>query len=312
LNIRVRDQSVDVRISTMPTQFGEAVVMRLLNQSGGMLMLDKLGMPANMLKRFREIIRRSSGMVLVTGPTGSGKTSTLYAALAEINTVNQKIITVEDPVEYRLPGINQVQVNEKIDLSFSRVLRAALRQDPDVILVGEMRDSETAQIGLRAAMTGHLVLSTLHTRDTSGTLFRLVDMGVPKFMVASSVQVVLAQRLLRRVCESCKEAYTPTPQEGEWLDHEGVTREQWGTLVKGRGCSHCNGTGYRGRMGVYEMLEMTQFLVEAAAHQDSNHFMKAARDYMKGKTLIDHALQQMRLGNTTVAEVINVSNERED
>jgi MSHA biogenesis protein MshE len=312
LNIRVREQSVDVRISTMPTQFGEAVVMRLLNQSGGMLMLDKLGMPANMLKRFREIIRRSSGMVLVTGPTGSGKTSTLYAALAEINTVNQKIITVEDPVEYRLPGINQVQVNEKIDLSFSRVLRAALRQDPDVILVGEMRDSETAQIGLRAAMTGHLVLSTLHTRDTSGTLFRLVDMGVPKFMVASSVQVVLAQRLLRRVCESCKEAYTPTPQEGEWLEHEGVMREQWGTLVKGRGCSHCNGTGYRGRMGVYEMLEMTQFLVEAAAHQDSNHFMKAARDYMKGKTLIDHALQQMRLGNTTVPEVINVSNERED
>jgi MSHA biogenesis protein MshE len=312
LNIRVRDQSIDVRISTMPTQFGEAVVMRLLNQSGGMLMLDKLGMPANMLKRFREIIQRSSGMVLVTGPTGSGKTSTLYAALAEINTVNQKIITVEDPVEYRLPGINQVQVNEKIDLTFSRVLRATLRQDPDVILVGEMRDGETAQIGMRAAMTGHLVLSTLHTRDTAGTLFRLVDMGVPKFMVASSVQVVLAQRLLRRVCESCKESYTPTPQEEEWLEHEGVAREHWGTLVKGRGCSHCNGTGYRGRMGVYEMLEMTQFLVEAAAHQDSNHFMKAARDYMKGKTLIDHALLQLKLGNTAVAEVMSVSNERED
>jgi len=312
LNIRVRDQSVDVRISTMPTQFGEAVVMRLLNQSGGLLSLDKLGMPANMLKRFREIVQRSSGMVLVTGPTGSGKTSTLYAALAEINTVNQKIITVEDPVEYRLPGINQVQVNEKIDLTFSRVLRAALRQDPDVILVGEMRDNETAQIGLRAAMTGHLVLSTLHTRDTAGTLFRLVDMGVPKFMVASSVQVVLAQRLLRRVCESCKEAYTPTAQEGEWLDHEGVPREHWIKLAKGRGCSHCNGTGYNGRMGVYEMLEMSQMLVEAAAHQDSNHFMKAAREYMKGKTLIDHALYLMKLGQTSVAEVISVSNERED
>ena len=312
LNIRVRDQSIDVRLSTMPTQFGEAVVMRLLNQSGGMLLLDKLGMPASMLKRFREIIRRSSGMVLVTGPTGSGKTSTLYAALAEINTVNQKIITVEDPVEYRLPGINQVQVNEKIDLTFSRVLRATLRQDPDIILVGEMRDGETAQIGMRAAMTGHLVLSTLHTRDTASTLFRLVDMGVPKFMVASSVQVVLAQRLLRRVCENCKEAYSPTPQEGEWLEHEGVAREQWGTLVKGRGCSHCNGTGYRGRMGVYEMLEMNQFLVEAAAHQDANHFMKAAREHMKGKTLIDHALQQMTLGNTSVAEVMSVSNERED
>jgi MSHA biogenesis protein MshE len=312
LNIRVRDQAVDVRISTMPTQYGEAVVMRLLNQSGGLLILDKLGMPANMLKRFREIINRSSGMVLVTGPTGSGKTSTLYAALAEINTINQKIITVEDPVEYRLPGINQVQVNEKIDLTFSRILRATLRQDPDVILVGEMRDGETAQIGLRAAMTGHLVLSTLHTRDTAGTLFRLVDMGVPKFMVASSVQVVLAQRLLRRVCDSCKEAYTPTAQEGEWLEHEGVARAEWVKLVKGRGCSHCNGTGYRGRMGVYEMLEMTQLLVEASAHHDSNYFMKAARDYMKGKTLIDHALEQMKLGNTSVAEVINVSNERED
>ncbi len=312
LNIRVRDQSIDVRISTMPTQHGEAVVMRLLNQSGGALSLDKLGMPESMLIRFRQIISRSSGMVLVTGPTGSGKTSTLYAALAEINTVNQKIITVEDPVEFRLPGINQVQVNEKIDLSFARVLRAALRQDPDVILVGEMRDNETAQIGLRAAMTGHLVLSTLHTRDTAGTLFRLVDMGVPKFMVASSVQVVLAQRLLRRVCESCKEPYTPTPQEGEWLSHEGVEKGQLGKLMKGRGCSHCNGTGYRGRMGVYEMLEMTQILVEAAAHQDSNHFMQAAREYMKGKTLIDHALHQMILGNTTVAEVMSVSNDRED
>jgi len=312
LNIRVRDQSIDVRLSTMPTQYGEAVVMRLLNQSGGMLSLDKLGMRADMLKRFREIIQRSSGMVLVTGPTGSGKTSTLYAALAEINTVNQKIITVEDPVEYRLAGINQVQVNEKIDLSFSRVLRAILRQDPDIILVGEMRDGETAQIGLRAAMTGHLVLSTLHTRDTAGTLFRLVDMGVPKFMVASSVQVVLAQRLLRRVCESCKEVYTPTPQEGEWLIHEGVAQDQWGQLFRGRGCSHCNGTGYRGRMGVYEMLEMNQVLVDAAGHHDSTHFMKTARDHMKGQTLMDHALQEMIAGKTTVAEAMNVSNERED
>jgi MSHA biogenesis protein MshE len=311
-NIRVRDQAVDVRISTMPTQYGESVVMRLLGQSGGFLALDKLGMPPEILQRFREIIRRSSGMVLVTGPTGSGKTSTLYAALAEINTVDQKIITVEDPVEYRLPGINQVQVNEKIELTFSRVLRSVLRQDPDVILVGEMRDGETAQIGLRAAMTGHLVLSTLHTRDTSGTLFRLVDMGVPKFMVASSVQVVVAQRLLRRVCESCKEPYKPTPQEGEWLDHVGVAREQWAALKKGRGCSSCNGTGYRGRMGVYEMLEMNQLLVDAAAHHEASHFMKASRDYMKGKTLIDHALQQMKLGFTSVAEVMSVSNERED
>lgn len=311
-NIRVREQSVDVRISTMPTQYGESVVMRLLGQSGGFLTLDKLGMPADMLKRFREIIRSSNGMVLVTGPTGSGKTSTLYAALAEINTVDQKIITVEDPVEYRLPGINQVQVNEKIDLTFAKVLRSTLRQDPDIILVGEMRDGETAQIGLRAAMTGHLVLSTLHTRDTAGTLFRLVDMGVPKYMVASSVQVILAQRLIRRVCDSCGESYVPTPQEKEYLSHAGVLTDQLGDLKRGRGCSRCNGTGYRGRIGVYEMLEMTQPLVDAAAHQESTHFMQAARAHMKGRTLVDQAITMMKAGQTSVAEVMSLSDQRED
>ena len=311
-NIRVRDQAVDVRISTMPTQYGESVVMRLLNQSGSFLSLDKLGMPPDMLKRFREIIQRSNGMVLVTGPTGSGKTTTLYAGLAEINTIDQKIITVEDPVEYRLPGINQVQVNEKIELSFSRVLRAALRQDPDVILVGEMRDAETAQIGMRAAMTGHLVFSTLHTRDSAGTLFRLVDMNVPKYMVASSVQAVLAQRLLRRVCESCSETHQPTPQEAEWLEAEGVTKSDWGKLMHGRGCSHCNGTGYHGRMGVYEMLEMNQDLVNAAAHEDNTHFMQAAHNYLKGKTLLDAALSEMKLGHTSIAEVMRISNQVED
>ena len=311
-NIRVREQAIDVRISTMPTQYGESVVMRLLNQSGSFLTLDKLGMPPDMLKRFREIIQRSNGMVLVTGPTGSGKTTTLYAGLAEINTIDQKIITVEDPVEYRLPGINQVQVNEKIELTFSKVLRAALRQDPDVILVGEMRDAETAQIGMRAAMTGHLVFSTLHTRDSAGTLFRLVDMGAPKYMVASSVQVVLAQRLLRRVCESCCEAHPPTPQEAEWLEAEGVARSEWGNLLHGRGCSHCNGTGYHGRMGVYEMLEMTQDLVGAAAHEDNTAFMQAARDHLKGRTLLDAALAEMKNGHTSIAEVMRISNQVED
>jgi len=311
-NIRVREQAIDVRISTMPTQYGESVVMRLLNQSGSFLTLDKLGMPPDMLKRFREIIQRSNGMVLVTGPTGSGKTTTLYAGLAEINTIDQKIITVEDPVEYRLPGINQVQVNEKIELTFSKVLRAALRQDPDVILVGEMRDAETAQIGMRAAMTGHLVFSTLHTRDSAGTLFRLVDMGAPKYMVASSVQVVLAQRLLRRVCESCRETHQPTPQEAEWLEAEGVARGEWGNLLHGRGCSHCNGTGYHGRMGVYEMLEMTQEMVDAAAHEDNSAFMQAARDHLKGRTLLDAALAEMKLGHTSIDEVMRISNQVED
>ena len=310
--VRVRDQGVDVRIATCPTQNGETVVMRLLRQDGGMIGLDKLGMPPEMLKRFREIIRRSNGMVLVTGPTGSGKTTTLYSALSEINTIDQKIITVEDPVEYRLPGINQVQVNEKIDLTFSRVLRSALRQDPDVILVGEMRDAETAQIGLRAAMTGHLVLSTLHTRDAAGTLFRLVDMGTPRFMVASSVQAVVAQRLLRRVCGSCSEPHTPTPQEAEWLKAEGVPADELGGLLHGRGCSHCNGTGYRGRMGVYEMLEMGREMVEAAAHDSATHFMDVAHQSIRGKSILDHALREMKQGHTSVAEVMRISNQVED
>jgi MSHA biogenesis protein MshE len=311
-HVRVREQGVDVRIATCPTQNGESVVMRLLRQDGGMVGLDKLGMPPDMLKRFREIIRRSNGMILVTGPTGSGKTTTLYSALAEINTLDQKIITVEDPVEYRLPGINQVQVNEKIDLTFARVLRSALRQDPDVILVGEMRDAETAQIGLRAAITGHLVFSTLHTRDAAGTLFRFVDMGVPRFMVASSVQAVIAQRLLRRVCESCSEPHSPTPQEILWMEMEGLSREQWNGLKHGRGCSHCNGTGYRGRTGVYEMLEMSREMVQAAAHESATQFMHVARDHMKGKTMLDHALEEMKQGHTTAFEVMGISNRIEE
>ncbi len=311
-HVRVREQGVDVRIATCPTQNGETVVMRLLRQDGGMTSLEKLGMPAEMLRRFREMIKRSNGMILVTGPTGSGKTTTLYSALAEINTPDQKIITVEDPVEYSLSGVNQVQVNDKIELSFARVLRSALRQDPDVILIGEMRDADTAHIGMRAAMTGHLVFSTLHTRDAAGTLFRLVDMGVPRFMVASSVQAVIAQRLLRRVCESCSEPHDPTPQEIIWMEMEGLAREQWAGLKHGRGCSHCNGTGYRGRMGVYEMLEMNQKMVEAAAHDSANQFMHVAHDYMKGRTMLDHALKEMRLGHTTVSEVMGISNRIEE
>lgn len=306
-NVRVRDQTVDVRIATMPTQHGESVAMRLLNTGGSFLTLDRLGMQPAMLKRFREIIQRNSGIVLVTGPTGSGKTTTLYAALAEINTVSRKIFTVEDPIEYTLPGSIQVQVNEKIDLTFARVLRSALRHDPDIILVGEMRDAETAQIGIRAAMTGHLVFSTLHTRDAAGSLYRLVDMGVPRYMVTSSVQVVIAQRLLRRICESCSQPYMPTPQDAVWLEFEGVAAERWSSLKQGRGCSRCNGTGYSGRLGVYEMLEMDHTMLEAAAHSDLLQFTKSAHAMMKGRTLVDHAIVQMLLGNTTVTEVMQIS-----
>lgn len=311
-NIKVRGQSIDVRISSMPTQHGESVVMRLLNQSGGILTLDKLGMPPEMLEKFRKILHRPNGMVLVTGPTGSGKTTTLYSALAELNSIEAKILTVEDPVEYRLPGINQVQVNEKIDLSFARVLRSTLRQDPDIILVGEIRDQETAQIGLRAAMTGHMVLSTLHTNDAISTPIRLIDMGVPRFMVATSLQVVLAQRLVRLVCESCAESYALKPYEHEWMRLELKDAVDQHQYKHGRGCTNCNGTGYQGRMGIYEMLEMNFEMVEAANHHDPQHFMKIARQQMAGKTLRSQAVGEVIKGRTTVAEAMRISNQFED
>ena len=304
-SVRLKDTTIDVRLSTLPTHYGESVVMRLLNQGAGMRRLDAIGMPPAMLARFREILGRSSGLVLVTGPTGSGKTSTLYAALAEINAAELKVITVEDPVEYRLPGLSQVQVNDKIDLTFARVLRACLRQDPDVILVGEMRDAETAEIGLRAAITGHLVLSTLHTRDAVSTPFRLLDMGVPSFMVATSLQAVIAQRLVRLNCDSCSEPHEPTAQEAAWLLAMARPGE---TIVakRGRGCSACNGTGYVGRQGVYELLEMDVGLTAAATRGDLTGFMEMGRQRMQGQTITHHALDLVRRGSTSVAEALRV------
>ncbi|HLU77683.1 MAG TPA: ATPase, T2SS/T4P/T4SS family [Burkholderiales bacterium] len=311
-NIRAREQQVDVRVSTMPTQYGESVVLRLLNQSSGTKGLDSLGMPPAILERVRAISKRSSGMMLVTGPTGSGKTTTLYSTLAEINTIEKKIITVEDPVEYRLPGVSQVQINEKIDLSFGRVLRSVLRHDPDVILVGEMRDQETAQIGLRAAITGHLVFSTLHTRDAASTPLRLIDMGAPAYMVSTSLHAVLAQRLVRLVCESCSEPHVLAPQEAAWLEACSESLSSAAGFVHGRGCSHCNGTGFRGRSGVYELLEMDAALVEAVNRNDPAGFMESAQAMMGGRTLRSHALSLAVAGRTTVAEVMRVASEVED
>ena len=310
--VRVKNQRIDVRISTMPTQYGESVVMRLLSQSGTTLRLDAIGMPAHILDKFRAIVQRPNGLVLVTGPTGSGKTTTLYCALAELNSVEKKLITVEDPVEYRLPGINQVQVNEKIELDFARVLRSALRQDPDIVLVGEMRDQETAQIGLRAAMTGHLVLSTLHTNDAASTPLRLMDMGVPRYMVGSSLQAVLAQRLVRVICESCVTPYTPTATEHEWLRLELHDKVDMAKYFHGKACSHCNGMGYRGRTGVYELLEMTTAVVDAANDPDPATFLKAATAQMAGMSLRRHAVQLVVQGRTTIAEAMRISNQIED
>lgn len=310
-SVRLKDQTIDVRLSTMPSTYGESVVMRLLSLDGGVRQLDSVGMPPAMLRRYRELLGRTSGLILVTGPTGSGKSTTLYASLAELNSAELKIITVEDPVEYRLPGITQVQVNEKIDLSFSKVLRSTLRQDPDVILVGEMRDTETAEIGLRAAITGHLVFSTLHTRDAASTPFRLLDMGVPAYMVATSLQAVVAQRLVRINCEVCSEPHAPDAHETAWLS--GLL--QPGERIqarKGRGCSACNGTGYSGRQGVYEMLEMDAELTQSASRSDPADFLRAARERLAGQTLTHHALELVRQGRTSLAEAMRVGYDLED
>ena len=305
--VKVRGRTVDVRLSTMPTQYGESVVMRLLSQGDSPPTLDSLEMPPAMLTRFRAILHRPNGLVLVTGPTGSGKTTTLYAALGELNDPGTKIITVEDPVEYRLPGINQVQANEKIDLSFARVLRAILRQDPDVILVGEMRDPDTAQVALRAAMTGHLVLSTLHTNDAASTPVRLLDMGVPAFMVATSVQGVLAQRLVRKVCGHCKAPHTPTPQEQVWLGRAHADPGTADGYVAGTGCDRCHGTGYSGRRAVHELLEINSALAESLARKNPAEFVVAARAAMVGHTLRDQAIALARAGVTSLAEAMRAS-----
>jgi MSHA biogenesis protein MshE len=307
----VKGRAVDMRISTMPTQYGETVVMRLLIQNTAHFQLDKLGMPPELLERFRKMINRPSGMVLVTGPTGSGKTTTLYSALSELNTPETKVITVEDPVEYRLPGIIQTQVSEKIELDFPKLLRAILRQDPDIVLVGEMRDEETAQTGLRASMTGHLVLSTLHTNDASTAPVRLIDMGVPRFMVAMSLLGVMAQRLVRLICPHCAVDHTPNETERVWL-RQVLPPEEIPALFKhGKGCQHCNRTGYLGRVGLYELLEMTNELALAANMPDTNVFITKAREKLKGQTLRDQSLQLALEGKTTLDEIMRVDNQFE-
>ena len=311
-HVKVRNAAVDIRISTLPTQYGESVVMRLLNQNNGLLRLDSIAMPPAVLEVLRRSIHKPSGIVLVTGPTGSGKTTTLYAALNDLNSTERKIITVEDPVEYRLPGINQVQVLEKIDLSFGRVLRAALRQDPDVILVGEMRDQETAEIGMRAAMTGHLVLSTLHTNDVLSTPVRLLDMGVPRYMVALSLQLVMAQRLVRVICQHCRKPHTPSPAEHSWLRVSLGQPTESPTVYVGSGCTQCNMTGYQGRTGVYEFLELTNDVVDAINDGDPNVYVQAARRQMVGNTLRDDALRLILAGRTTVDEAMRITGQTAD
>ncbi|MGK0674750.1 MAG: ATPase, T2SS/T4P/T4SS family [Halothiobacillaceae bacterium] len=310
-NISVRNKNFDVRLSTMPTQHGESVVMRLLDHDLEHFDLKKLGMPAVILERFRRQLRHPHGMILVTGPTGSGKTTTLYAALRELNSPERKIITAEDPVEYRLERINQVQVHPKIGLTFANILRAALRQDPDVILVGEMRDTETVEIGLRAAITGHLVLSTLHTNDAISTADRLLDMGAEGFLVAAALRAIIAQRLVRRVCENCAQEHIPDPQTAAWLQGVGSDPAAM-RLRKGRGCPQCNNTGYRGRIGVYEYLEPNAAMLAALRQGDVHAFAEAAPHSPHFHTLLESSLDYAAQGLTTVEEVMRVVGEVEE
>jgi len=304
-NVRSKGQSIDIRMSTMPVQHGESVVMRLLNQTAGVRPLDESGLPEDLLQRFRKQLRRPHGMILVTGPTGSGKTTTLYGALSELNEPSKKIITAEDPVEYRLPRVNQVQVNPKIDLDFSTVLRTFLRQDPDIILVGEMRDQETVEIGLRAALTGHLVLSTLHTNDAVDSALRMMDMGAPGYLVASSVRAVLAQRLVRKVCPDCATTEIPDESKKSWLDSR-FPNQTNAVFTKGRGCQNCNVTGYRGRIGVFEFLELQEEMMDALRANDAVLFAEKARNAAGYKPLLASAMELALKGIVSLDEVMHL------
>ncbi len=303
ISVRIDSKQLDIRMSTMPTQFGESVVLRILVQSQGMKDLKALGMPEALFDKFIQAIASPSGIVLATGPTGSGKTTTLYGALSRLNSTEVKILTCEDPVEYRISGINQVQVNEKIGLTFPRVLRSFLRQDPDILLVGEIRDNETAEIATRAAMTGHLVLSTLHTNDAVSTPSRLMDMGVPGFMIASTLRAVLSQRLLRLVCQACSQPHALSVAEQTWVTRYVDEVPSTATLKMGKGCVACNGSGYRGRVGIFELLEMTPELAVALHKEDPVAFEAVAHQQIGKDSIMHHGFALVFQGLTTVAEV---------
>jgi len=304
IKVKVANKTVDIRISVIPMAFGERIVLRLLDKSISILGLAEMGMAAKRLEIFAKLINKNTGILLVTGPTGSGKTTTLYAALNQINSMEKNIITIEDPIEYELKGVGQIQVNPKTELTFARGLRSVLRHDPDIIMVGEIRDLETVEIAVQASLTGHLVFSTLHTNDATGALTRLVDMGVEPFLIASSLLAVLAQRLVRRICPECKEPFHP---EEATLEELGLPKDQ--VFYHGRGCDACMQSGYRGRTGIFELLVMDN---------DIRHLLPAGADSVKMKdmavrngmaTLFEDGLLKVKTGMTTLNEVLRVTQE---
>lgn len=308
IELKVASKEVDIRVSTLPTAFGERVVLRLLEKSSVLISLTELGMPEDRFAPFSELIKASNGIVLVTGPTGSGKTTTLYAALTSINNTDINIITVEDPIEYRISGIGQVQVNSKIDLTFATGLRSIVRQDPDVILVGEIRDTETAEIAIQSALTGHLVFSTLHTNDAASSITRLIDMGIEPFLIASSINAILAQRLVRIICPNCKESYDPAP---EAIAKLGLTAEDMvgKKVYRGKGCSSCHHTGFKGRCGIFELLIMDQRMKQLVFKTANANEIKQLAVENGMITLRQDGAEKVLQGITTIEEVYRVAQE---
>ncbi len=305
-NIRMEGKEVDVRVSCLPTLYGENVVLRLLDVSSALLSLSQLGFSKELMERYEKLILQPYGILLVTGPTGSGKTTTLYSSLAKINTTEKNIITIEDPIEYRLPGIRQTQVNAKVNLTFANGLRSILRQDPNVIMVGEIRDRETAEIAIQAALTGHLVLSTLHTNDAAGAITRMMDMGIEPFLVASSVMGVLAQRLVRTLCKECKVEYTPSQ---EALSGLGLEAGPGVKFFKGKGCPKCLTTGYKGRLGIFELMQPDETLRNLILTRASRGEIKKRAQTIGMVPLREYGNQKIREGLTTVEEILRVTRE---
>ncbi|OPJ61521.1 GspE/PulE family protein [Clostridium oryzae] len=302
--IKQEKGDVDLRVSILPTVFGEKVVIRILSRDNYSIGMDMLGMNEYERNQFNNIIKSPHGIILVTGPTGSGKSTTLYSVLNELNTVDKNIVTVEDPVEYTLKGINQVNVNAKAGLTFASGLRSILRQDPDIVMIGEIRDVETAEIAIRAAITGHLVLSTLHTNDAPSTIMRLVDMGIQSYLVATSLSGVIAQRLVRKICPKCKEAHMATDYEKRLL---GVPKDQQQVIYNGRGCVHCNNTGYSGRRGVYEIMEVTREHRNAMINFNDSQLLKDISIKNGMKTLGQSCGELVKRGETTIEELVKIA-----
>ncbi|MBN1297610.1 type II secretion system ATPase GspE [bacterium] len=312
IRLRILGKKIDVRVSTVPTMYGESVVMRLLDQTSMFIELEALGFPPDNLTVFKELILHPHGMILVTGPTGSGKTTTLYAALDKINVPGKKILTLEDPVEYQLKGVNQIQVNTKIGLNFSGGLRAFVRQDPDVIMVGEIRDRETAEIAIQSALTGHLVFSTVHTNDAVGAITRLQDMGVENYLIASCLDGVLAQRLVRRICPDCKIPTRPDLRALQELEIDPDPSVESLTVYRGAGCKRCGNTGYRGRMGIYELFVINEEFKQLIVDKASANILKKAARRAGMKTLRDDGWTKVRKGLTSIEEVMRVTQTDDD